>query len=327
MKSKFILLLSVAPLLISAAPSKAIVPTMNISSPQYGPYEVYQDDVETEFAVLSTINSNVLVYEKVAFKDMNKNQTRTITCPVHQMKYLSVAKIPITIPTSKYFGTGGMRISIAVFRSGDDYQYKSVNGIIYPPTSATVKPLEYLTGGYTTKTTAISFPNKQFKEKFTFHNFADYFLTDIYYRVPLEQFAIEVTTEYKDFPIGKGLMSLNNADVLFPNISSLGGLAIIAVDLKKEGDFYKISLAKNLYVHPKTLLMSDRPLVGYVATKNFYFPVNKMEDYQELNISFLITEVGHSKINLSWYSKCYLYSPLIGACSNSEYCVVGEVTK
>ena len=70
MKYKYSLFLFLTPLLIGAVPNKAIVQTMTISSPRYGPYEVYQDDVESEFAVASTVSKKTVVYEKVVFKDL-----------------------------------------------------------------------------------------------------------------------------------------------------------------------------------------------------------------------------------------------------------------
>ncbi len=327
MKYKKSLFLLVTPLLMGSVTTKAVVQTMTISSPRYGPYEVYQDDVSTEFAVLSTVSDKTVIYEKVIFKDMKTNQSRTVTCAEHTIKFLSTAKIPITIPTSQFFGSGGMRITITVYRSSDDYKYNSVNCVIYPSEAKTVKALDYLNTGYTTKTTAVSFPNKLYNEKFIFHNIADYFLTDIYYRMPIDLFEIEVVTQYPDLETGTGIMVIEDNNNLFSNFKSFQGLIMIPIELKKDGDFYKVFITKTLYVNPKNLYMSDTPISGYVATRNFYYPVNQVDDYQGLTVGFNIMQFGYSKTNLTWSSTCYSSSSFIGACSNSEYCVVGEVSK
>lgn len=327
MKFKHLLYLLMSPFLMGLSIDGPIVQEINISSPRYGPYEIYQDDVQTDFSVKSTYIKGVNVYERVIFEDIDTNQSRTITFPTHLITYLKTTKIPITIPTSGFFGKEGMRITITVFKAADNFQYKTAALIIYPSSYQRINPLDYLTNDYETNTTAISFPDTEYKEQYKFHNFTDYFLTDIYYRIPLEQFAVEAVESYEDITTCKGMMTIEHGKDLFPNIKSIGKFSVISIELRKSGDFYKIFLANSIYVNPNTLHVSDTPIAGYVATNNFYLPINGMEDYQEIKIGFNITGLGYSKINLAWNTTCYYSSSFIGSCSNSEYCVVGEVKK
>ena len=210
-------------------------------------------------------------------------------------------------------------MAIGVFRASDDYEYKTVSSIIYPVNTVIVNPLNYLETGYTTKTTAVSFPSMNYKETLNFTNYADYFLTDIYYRIPLEQFDIDVTTNYPELPPTTGRMIITKGAKLFPNLTSTGSNVVIELMTYKKGDKYRIVPSKPLYVNPNNLQMSSTPIDGYVATNNIYYPVNQTEDFQGLKFTFNIYQFGYSETNLSWISYCYSSSSFIGACSNSEY--------
>ena len=131
MKYKWALFLLITPLLLGATPNRAVVQTVNPSTPRIGPFQFYQDDVESHIALKSTLTKSTVIYEKVMYKDMNTNQTRTDTLTAHTIGAGATVRVPITIPTSKYFGFGGMRMAIGVFRASDDYEYKTVSSIIY----------------------------------------------------------------------------------------------------------------------------------------------------------------------------------------------------
>ena len=196
-----------------------------------------------------------------------------------------------------------MKITITVYRASDDYLYKEMTDTIFPTGTSKINPLNYLEDGYTTFTTAVSFPNKFYKEKLTFPNYADYFLTDIYYRIPFEQFDIAVDSLYTDIPDGTGAMTLYNAADIFPNLTSNKNNIVLKLKTFKRGENYGISLANPLFVNPNTLQMADTPLSGYVATYNLYYPINQSEELQGLKVGFKIESFENSSnSNMNVYS-------------------------
>ena len=309
------------------SPSNKIIETVTPSSSQIGPFDVYQDDVESTYSIMSTLPKRTMVYERLTFKDVKTGNERTITSSSHYISSNSHLTFPYTIPTSEFMGRLGMRITISAFNALDNTAYQSFGLIVYPIGKNMINPLNYLTNGYSTKNTAVSFPNKTYNEKLIFTNYSDYFLTDIYYRLPFEQFDIKVVSNYKNIPVKTAQMTLKNADDLFANLSGFNGDIRINLKIEEIDGIFRLSLKNPLYVNPSTLVMSYIPIAGYVATNNFYFPVNQMEEMQGLEIAFTITEFGNNKTNLSWTSTYYPTSSVIGACNNSEYCVVGGISQ
>lgn len=327
MKSKNGLFLIITPLLMGVAPNNAAIQTVTISSPVFGPYEVYCANKNAAIAVKSGINKKTLVYEKIIFKDLAKDTSRTMTFAEHYIEKGKSYPIPFVMPLNDYLGRSGMNMTVQVFRSEDNVRIKNVSATIYPCGLTTINPIDYVETGYTTNVTAICFPNTSYKETFTFDNFADYFLTDIYYRMPLEQFQIGIKTNYETFPFGTAKLTILDGASLFPLMNTSGSNVVIDLNLSQIGEKYQLIPKNTLYVNPTTLEMSSRAINGYVATNNIYYPVNKIEDLYGTELEFRIENFGNNKTNLIWRVTCYSSSTFIGACSNSEFCVVGGISK
>ena len=321
MKSKKGLFLLVTPLLLGATPkaTRTIVP----STSRIGPFEVFQDDVTSTYTITSTLLKKATVYEKINFRDIYSGSVFNYTSSSHTINANSKLSFPFTIPTSGQMGLHGMKMSIGVYNAEDDSKYQSFTTTIYPIGHDIINPLDYLDNGYSTKNTAFSFPSQGFRETLIFTNYNDYFLTDIYYRLPFEQFDIKVDTSYKNLPLATGQMIIKNGGQLFPNLTSINNDIYINLSMIKVDDIFRLCLKTSLYVNPTTLNMSSFPISGYVATDNFYFPVNRIDEMQGLNIEFNVMNFGYNKTNLTWTSTFSPTYPFIGACNNSEYCVVG----
>ena len=77
-----------------------------------------------------------------------------------------------------------------------------------------------------------------------------------------------------------------------------------------------------MYVHPKTLMMSFISRSGFVKTRYFYMPVNKKEEMLDEVVDITINKCGLTKNNISWHLSYLANQNLIGKCSNSDYCIV-----
>ena len=326
MKPKNLLQLLIVPLLIGATPINPST-RVTISTNQIGPYDLYQDDVESSYLVSTNSTRKISVYERIMFNDLKTDNTRYITTSSHTISSSKTVTMSLNIPTSEFMGPNGMQILITVYNASSNEQYTSDGCIINPPGQEIINPLQYLNNGYTTNTTAYRFPNRDYDETLTFPNFNDYFLTDIYYKIDLTQFDITVSGRYDNIPLGTGTMTLKDAGMLFPYFPRVANNVTIDLIMFEINGNYRIKIKKTLYVDPLTLNMSPIPITGYLATDNFYFPINQMSNMQGLEIAFVIKDFGNNQTNLSWSSTYYPTSSLIGPCNSSEYCVVGGVSQ
>lgn len=327
MKFKRFLLLLIVPLLMGAAPKVNIVTrNLALTSSIIGPFDKYQEDVVASYTLTTTTNKPNSTYERFTFLDISTGNERNVKTTNHFIPAKSSITLSITIPTSEFMGPSGMEIFMNIYDSFNNTLLYSYALTIYAAGSESINPLQYIESGYVTKPIAIAFPDVEYREKIYFDNYSDYFLTDIYYRLPFEQFDIKVDSIFDKTIEGSGTMLIKKGKNFFPNLSTIGNNTFIGLKTNKIGDIYRISLKNGLYVSPSSLIMSSTPLAGYVATNNFYLPVNKRDEIQGLEITMNIYNIGYSKTNLSWTSKYFPTSSLIGACSYSEYCIVGGVS-
>lgn len=164
-------------------------------------------------------------------------------------------------------------------------------------------------------------------EKFSFKNFASYYVPDFYHKVDLST----LTIEYKigecntRLSTGDAYLSIQDYEGIFSDLGSpmQGGknrvLPISVVNLKN--NIWCLKFKEKVYVHYQTLKMSSSKKEGYVETNYLYLPRNRMKDQENFVISISITEFG---VNKSLFSqKMSVKSPLntFGNCRDSEYCI------
>ena len=80
-----------------------------------------------------------------------------------------------------------------------------------------------------------------------------------------------------------------------------------------------------MYVNPQTLDMSLVKYDGFVATKYFYLPINKIDLLLDQIFTIHFDEFGYGKSNFSWDMRYLNNRNLIGDCDNSDYCIKGEI--
>lgn len=330
MKFKSLILLLITPFLMGAIPGGGgglFDGEMKIETPLMGPFDRYQSDVSSTLTVISTYKLRQTIYERLTFEDLATSASRVYSLASHVINGNSSETVSFNIPTSLYMGSSGMSITIEILRSSDNYVFIASTMFINLPGHETINPINYSSSSFVSKVIGVGYPSTVAREVLTFSGFTDYFLTDIYYRIPLEQFDIGIQSDFASEPIGEANMIIENGKDLFPNLSGVGNHVLLLLDLVKIGEIYRLSLKKPLYVNPVSVQMSSTALSGYVATNNIYYPINQLDEALGLKITFNIMNFGNNKTNLKWSTYCYSASPFIGPCNNSEYCVVGGVSR
>ena len=153
----------------------------------------------------------------------------------------------------------------------------------------------------------------------------DYFAVDYYYRLDLSSINFMFFSEGKTYE--KAHIYFEDEYNIFPDFEKKNG-SIIDIDLTIHMNympFMPISYKSGFYVNPKNLSMSSTAKNNFKPTNYFYFPVNCLDRVSDYKFYFEIIGLGWNKSTFTLTLDYDVSRRLIGNCSTSEYCVIGEI--
>ncbi len=316
-----------------ANPNPGIVDTdsLEIYFDQFGPYEKYQNPCPTfEYRAIGKTTGGGNYTITIMFGDDKVDNRRTIQQNTGYLKYGGKKTFTATAPTNICLGDGGMKVTFKSLNNDTGKTITVCSFTIYPRVQTTVNPLTLSGGKYVsskivakrTGTFAITYD-----ETYDFSGFLDYFLTDTYYSLSLDQYVFSRKCTLTDFSYQEANLYINGGSKYFPGLSYSNDVTKIPLTLSKNGNKLSINFANTMYVEPKLLMMSMTPRSGYIATNHFFFPVNHNKDLEGLTFTFEIVGMGYSGLTARWDSSYLAINGLLGSCQNSEYCVDGEISQ
>ena len=292
-----------------------------------GPFDKNQNDPSVSYTIESTFNVSKTIYEIFRFGDNSNPNMQTVTKANHTIASGATYTGYVTFPTKSLLGSSGMKVTVDIYNSNGS-RIRTMNCYIYPRVRQTVDPTKY--DSHTCPQTRavfnlsmVSYTN----ETYTFTKVDDYFLTDVYYRLPIEQFELETSLSSSEFTYTSAYLKVPGMNTYFPGLTYSNSTAVIPLSVNYNDGKLTLSVKDNLYVHAKLLIMSQTSKQGYVATKNFYLPVNHSKDLVGSSFILGMEGVGYNKTSFIWICSLLAENPLVGNCQNSGYCVVGTVTK
>ena len=323
MRIRFLPLLGIA----FTAIKGPVLQTMRLHM-EIGPFDKKQENPLVEYSITSTYNVGKTIYEIFRFGDNDNPNQQTVTKANHTVDAGDTYVGYVTFPTKTLFDTSGMKITVEVYLSSGT-KISTVNCYIYPKSGKfAIDPTKV--SSYTCPQTRaiidmrkVTYP----EESYVFSKVDDYFLTDLYYRLPFEQFEMETTLSESEFKYRKAYLKVLSMEEYFPSLLFLQSTATIPLSVDYDEGHLSLSIKDNLYVEPKLLQMSLIPKEGYVPTKQFYLPINHSKELVGASFILGIEGMGFNDTTLIWECSLLAESQLIGSCHNSGYCVVGTVTK
>lgn len=301
----------------------------SLTTVKYGPFGEYQNDAPITFTLL-TKNDEEEVNVRIAVEDLSDGRMTYVGRGDIQTQKNIARTFTLDLPTNRFLGPKGMRTRFDVIIYEAD-TVLSMNLIIYPlKDSDTINPFNYRNeiynrGGTTfaLKGTYIQFSN----ETYDFSNLQDFFMMDSYYQLVLSSICFDMTYEEK-LTYSEAYIELRNPQKCFSLLVDKDNKCRIKIGLEKdENNRVSLIFTDFLYVDPTTLIMSLYPKAGFIQTKNFYFPYNKMDDVSKQEFIIVITELGYSDLTLTWPMFYDASKGFVGTCQNSKYCVIGDITK
>lgn len=302
--------------------------TFQVYINQIGPYEKYQADQAITFKEVSTYQEELVVYEIFRFTEGDGSNLQTTTKPYHTIPADSSYTSTFNLPTSLLLGDKGLTITVDAYDYERSLRLYTKTVTIYPIGHTIVNPTKM--DSYSTQNIIAKISNNTVtytKEEFTFTNMEDYFLTDVYYKMPINQFSFTTTIKKEDFTYSNAYLIMSKMNAYFPSLPYLNKKTVLNLNANYGTSEITLSFKDQLYVEPKILQMAVLPKTGYVQTNNFYFPVNHLDDLDGKSFTFQINDIGINKTCLRWNTKLLTSGALIGKCHNSSYCVTGRVTQ
>ncbi len=210
----------------------------------------------------------------------------------------------------------------------DEIPLQSFSFNIYPSQPERINPKNYINDYYSVSDIIVDPDNfrTSTSEKYKFDSLLDYFNVDNYYRLRLDDMYITYES-IKECPTGLAHLHFVDYLKMFPYLDNENDVPEFDIPLTavQSNNQVSFSFPSKMYVKPESLEMSLIARPGFVETKYFYLPVNHCRDLLDQTFTLVADSFGHNKNSFSWDIRYINNRGLLGDCSNSDYCVVGEV--
>lgn len=297
-----------------------------INTDEYGPF--FKTDKDITFKINVKSNYDGVIFERYRCGPLD-HYTYSKSLTSHKVSNGQIYQISFNLPYKSYLTENGLRNAI-IFLTEDSEIIQEFSFVVYPDSRVLKSsynlnddaPLCINGGGTIFKYEDNVF--RTFEEIITFYKINDFFLIDNYYRLDLKDFYFDYYF-HNGFTYTNAFLSFSAKDFPRGNLPIEDGKIKIPLVLKCENNRVFVSFSENLYVNPKTMLMSSMPDEGYVKTRYFYLPINEKDLVDKIDFVFEINGIGIRKINASWHQIFLSNVGILGPCSTSEYCVVGGI--
>ena len=290
-----------------------------------GPFEVGCPDYELTGTIKPLMNITP-IKERMVVKTLDGTVIKSSYKREHQaLKNVSYT-LTFILPFESSLNDKGLSITIDFLNSVDEVIH-SFSFKIRPVSPKNINPKSYINDYFINEDIVVDPDNysKTKDEKIRFDSTLDYFNVDNYYLLSLID--TEITYEC-GLPFPGCVAHLHFVDYMkvFPYLDNDNVIPSFDIPLNtiKTKNGIRFSFPLNLYVNPQTLDMSLKALPGFMSTYNFYLPKNRCEELLDQTFTIVVSDFGHGKTSFSWDIKYTNNHRLIGGCSSSDYCVVGE---
>ena len=237
----------------------------------------------------------------------------------------------ITLPTRDYLTSNGMYIKLSLFYSETfDAPKKNIDRtfVIHPIDAVSnIKPENYINAPCINKNVSYllnKFTLTKENEQFQFPDYIDYFNIDTYHRLNLDSVTFSYTCK-RSFTYSAAYLRIYDHTNAFPYISKDGDDAfMVPLKVITVGNKMGFAFKNKFYVNPDTAQISLEAKAGFVLTKYFYLPKNGREDLLDKKMDVLLFGAGYGSSNITWNLTFLASNNLLGDCSDSDYCIVGE---
>ena len=295
------------------------------SCPRYGPFTLgnvpttkVSFTYELRTIASQTIRERVRLFRKGSVVSANTSGAFSYTKGTRKTTTFNV-------PIRDYWTNDGLEIRFEILNSSYSI-IKSYSAPFYPPSNSQKSASTLKNNLYTSNSLGFygdGIQMNELKETFDFRTIGDYIDNDYYYR-------LDIARNYFLYPNNFTLtcksakLRFNDDENIFSSYTHTNNGDIeIPLYLYNSGERICFGFNKTFYVNKRTLEISDTYHSGWITTPSFYLPVNGRKKFNGRTIYFELNELGFDKISTVIPLRYELDRAIVGACSDSDYCVVG----
>ena len=299
------------------------------ASDVYGPFNVGDPDFDATFSYRANIDNQHII-ESFQLFPFNSQEPYVTTNHAHFL-YRNNALIQTTfnVPINRYLTNKGLTLKFEILAYPSREVLKSYSAMLFP----CIQPgwsVESMKAGYCFTRSIGFYGNGQalanITEGFDFSYLDDYIDNEYYYRLDLKNNYIIYDSKF-DLTYGTINLKIEDKNNLFPYFShdSNDNIVIPLKATQEENGKVAFSIKNTLFVNRKTLQMSDSMQFGFIATRDFYLPINGRDKLNNQMMSFEITNFGKIKITGSFPLRYIAGEPLVGTSGDAKFYVTGGV--
>ena len=300
--------------------------SMSFTFSVMGPFVEYNEDVTITGKLTSTKTMSG-IKERISIAEDEEDYSYFYTTASHSMSARKARNVTFTLPLSTMLSEYGIKGLIEVLDSSENVLITRPFYLV-PATNKTVNVSKYMTRDYNVDAVVVNITNYNLyhRESYRFTNFLDYFNCDNYYRLDLKDLVMSYSC-FVDFPGGNASLHFLDYERLFPYIDDNGVVPEVNIPLtitEKKGEIC-FNFPQTMYVNRHTLEMSLVARPGFLTTSYFYLPINKKDQLIDRVFTLKVKDFGYGKTSFNWNIRYLNSRGLVGDCSDSDYCVIGEV--
>lgn len=292
-----------------------------------GPFEKGCQDYQLT-GMVEPIRNIAQVREKMTVKTMDGLLIKTQITNTHYISKNIMYLLTFKLPLKSNLTDRGLSVTIDFIDTGNVI-LQSFSFNIKPVSPTTINPKLYTNEYFVIEDVIVDPDDYQTHrfEKIKFDKTYDYFDVDNYYRLPLEDTFITYECGLL-FPGCTAHLHFTDYLKVFPYLDNDKEVPTFDIPLKVNGKIGGVSFSfpSVMYVNPSTLDMSLEARPGFSATRYFYLPKNRSEELLDQTFYLAVKDFGYGKTSFTWPIKYTNNHHLIGDCSNSDYCVIGDMS-
>jgi len=293
----------------------------------YGPFSlsnINDININLTYRLYSVSSQNII--ERIRLFDSSNHAVSVSSKATFYYTKGSTKEVSFLLSLEDYLTNNGLTLKFEIINSSTKAVLKTHSASFYPRSESYISGVTLKRNIYTSKSLGFygdGLNINEAYETFDFTNFGDYLDIDYYYRLGIDKVSFDYPNSY-DFTFEYAYLWFNDDQNLFPYYKHQNnGDIYIPITLYKQGNKIRFKYAKNFYINKRTLQISDVYRSGFVATRDFYLPVNGKNKFNNKQLCFELHNMGLDGLSTSIYLRYDVSQSLVGVCKDSDYCIIG----
>ena len=295
----------------------------------YGPFNIGDPDFDATFSYRANIDNQHIIESFQLFPFNSQEPYVTTNHVPFGYRNNALIQTTFTIPINRYLTNKGLTLKFELLAYPSREVLRSYSTHLFPLTQPGWSVDDMKTGYCITRSIGFYGSGQTLSpisESFNFSYLGDYIDNEYYYRLDFSNNYMKYDSKF-DLTYGSVNLKIEDKNNIFPYFShdSNDNITVPLKATKGKNEVVTFSLKNVLFVNRKTLEMSDSNQFGFIATRDFYLPVNKRNKINNKTFSFEFNNFGKSGVTASFPVQYIAGEPLVGTSGDAKFYVVGGV--